>query len=55
MQVEFRECPICWTSFQVNRNAAARHTYCTPAAKQRPLGADAANATKSPTPLKANR
>ncbi|WLQ46558.1 hypothetical protein P8A21_03170 [Streptomyces poriferorum] len=30
MQVEFRECPICWTSFQVNRNAAARHIYCIP-------------------------
>jgi endogenous inhibitor of DNA gyrase (YacG/DUF329 family) len=30
---ESRECPICWTSFQVNPNAGARHTYCTPRCK----------------------
>ncbi|WFB11351.1 hypothetical protein LRS74_33210 [Streptomyces sp. LX-29] len=33
MLVDFRECPICWTSFQVNPNVAARHTYCTPRCK----------------------
>jgi hypothetical protein len=31
--VEFKVCPICWTSFQVNPSAGARHTYCTPRCK----------------------
>ncbi|MER5757702.1 hypothetical protein [Streptomyces sp. NPDC002082] len=66
MLVEFRECPICWTSFQFNANAAARHTYCTPRCKaeagrrrrrEREEAADAAEgetltaASPDPTPL----
>lgn len=33
MLVEPRDCPICWTQFQVNPQAAARHTYCSPRCK----------------------
>lgn len=33
MLAELRDCPICWTQFQVNPQAAARHTYCTPRCK----------------------
>lgn len=33
MLVELRDCPICWTQFQVNPQAADRHTYCTPRCK----------------------
>lgn len=66
MLVEFRECPICWTSFQVNPSAGARHTYCTPRCKaeasrrrrrERDEAADAAESeamtlpSPDPTPL----
>lgn len=33
MLAELRDCPICWTQFQVSPHAAARHTYCTPRCK----------------------
>ncbi|GGU42515.1 hypothetical protein GCM10010289_74040 [Streptomyces violascens] len=48
MLVEVRACPICWTQFQVNPQAAARHTYCSPrckaeAARRRRRERDSAN------------
>ncbi|MFJ9806574.1 hypothetical protein [Streptomyces wuyuanensis] len=33
MLAELRDCPICWTQFQVNPQAATPHTYCSPRCK----------------------
>ncbi|MFF2813691.1 hypothetical protein ACFVT2_42315 [Streptomyces sp. NPDC058000] len=57
MLAELRDCPICWTQFQVNPQAATRHTYCSPrykaeAARRRRREHDDANESVESEPIR---